>query len=130
MVEAGEILRDFDSAVGTKHFLEDPQRFPGQPLQHPIFLTFFVFACATRTPSSAGPRRMIDAGEVFAEIDSAAGTVRFLEDPQRFRGAATLAALDAQIAKARDLAARVAAADHEVMAVKFQGLAQKRSEIE
>ena len=41
--------------------------------------------------------------------------VRFLEDPQQFRGAATLARIDAQIGRATALAARVAALDHEVL---------------
>ena len=42
-------------------------------------------------------RRMIDAGEVFAWIDEAAGMVRFLEDPERFDTARVVQNIDAQI---------------------------------
>ena len=42
-------------------------------------------------------RRMIDAGEVFAEIDEAAGMVRFLDDPERYDAASVVARIDAQI---------------------------------
>jgi hypothetical protein len=40
--------------------------------------------------------------------------VRFLEDPQQFRGPSTLARIDRQISSATALAARIAALDHEV----------------
>jgi hypothetical protein len=40
---------------------------------------------------------MIDAGEVFAEIDEAAGMVRFLDDPERYDAASVVSRIDAQI---------------------------------
>lgn len=40
--------------------------------------------------------------------------VRFLEDPQQYRGGATLARIDSQIARATTLATRIASLDHEV----------------
>lgn len=42
--------------------------------------------------------------------------VRFLEDPQQFRGAGTLARIDQQIARATAFANRIATLDHEVPA--------------
>ena len=41
--------------------------------------------------------RMIDAGQVFAEIDEAAGMVRFLEDPERYDTARVLQRIDEQM---------------------------------
>lgn len=52
--------------------------------------------------------RMVDAGQVFAEIDGEKGMVRFLEDPERFNSAATVAMLDAQISAAAALGERAA----------------------
>lgn len=40
--------------------------------------------------------------------------VRFLEDPQQYRGGATLARIDSQIARATTLATRIASLDREV----------------
>ena len=40
--------------------------------------------------------------------------MRFLEDPQQFRGPSTLARIDRQISSATALASRIAALDHEV----------------
>lgn len=58
--------------------------------------------------------RMIDAGEVVAEIDGGKGMVRFLEDPQQFNSPATIARMDSQIAAAAALGERLAATRHEV----------------
>jgi hypothetical protein len=44
--------------------------------------------------------------------------VRFLEDPQQFRGASTLARIDEQISRATALANRIAALDHEVIRIQ------------
>lgn len=41
--------------------------------------------------------RMIDAGQVFAQIDEAAGMVRFLEDPERYDTARVLQRIDEQM---------------------------------
>lgn len=48
--------------------------------------------------------------------------VRFLEDPQQFRGAGTLARIDAQISRATALADRIASLDHEVIAAQRQSI--------
>ena len=40
---------------------------------------------------------MIDEGEVFAQIDEAAGMVRFLDDPERYDAASVVTRIDAQI---------------------------------
>lgn len=62
----------------------------------------------TVTVMGAMLARMVEAGEVFAEIDGEKGMVRFLEDPQQFNSAATVAMLDSQIAAAAALGERVA----------------------
>jgi hypothetical protein len=40
---------------------------------------------------------MIDAGQVFAQIDEAAGMVRFLEDPERYDTGNMLQRIDEQM---------------------------------
>ena len=57
---------------------------------------------------------MIDAGEIFAEIDGSEGMVRFLEDPEHFDSPELMARLDGQIQKSIHLADRLQAANHTV----------------
>eukprot|EP00208_Stichococcus_sp_RCC1054_P006764 CAMPEP_0206143158 /NCGR_PEP_ID=MMETSP1473-20131121/19525_1 /ASSEMBLY_ACC=CAM_ASM_001109 /TAXON_ID=1461547 /ORGANISM="Stichococcus sp, Strain RCC1054" /LENGTH=449 /DNA_ID=CAMNT_0053538445 /DNA_START=183 /DNA_END=1532 /DNA_ORIENTATION=+ len=75
--------------------------------------------------------RMVDAGEVFAEMDGSKGMVRFLEDPQQFRSAATVARLDAHIAAATALGERVAATCAEVSkSKKYLGRLYHRTDLQ
>ena len=57
---------------------------------------------------------MIDAGEVFAEVDEGSGMVRFLEDPEQYQSPEMVARLDAQIAKSTQLGARLQDVHHAV----------------
>ena len=41
--------------------------------------------------------RMVDAGEIFAEIDASAGMVRFLEDPEQYTSTSAVQHLNATI---------------------------------
>jgi hypothetical protein len=52
---------------------------------------------------------MVDAGEVYAQIDEAASTVRFLEDPGRLDSASMVQRLDSQIRRAMALGDRIRA---------------------
>lgn len=58
--------------------------------------------------------RMIDAGDIFAQIDEQAGMVRFLEDPQQYSSADMAAHLDAQVQRAQALAGKLKTLNHEV----------------
>ena len=58
--------------------------------------------------------RMIDAGEIFARIDSEKSMVRFLEEPEQYASAAMVERLDQCIRCSVALSERVAAAEHAV----------------
>ena len=58
--------------------------------------------------------RMIDAGDIFAQIDEEAGMVRFLEDPQQYSSAEMATHLDAQVQCARVLADKMRYLSNEV----------------
>lgn len=60
--------------------------------------------------------RIIDAGEIFARIDSENSMVRFLEEPEQFASAAMVDRLDQCIRCSVALSERVAAAEHKVRA--------------
>lgn len=57
---------------------------------------------------------MIEAGQVHATIDDAAGMVTFLEDPEQFHSAEVVEKLSNQIALSNALAARVQTANRQV----------------
>ena len=57
---------------------------------------------------------MIEAGQVHASIDDAAGMVTFLEDPEQFHSAEVVERLSKQIALSNALAARVQTANRQV----------------
>ena len=59
-------------------------------------------------------RRMIDAGEIFACIDSEKRVVRFLEDPEQYASPAMVQRLDTAIQQSTALAERVSAVAHAV----------------
>ena len=50
---------------------------------------------------------MVDAGEIFAEIDASAGMVRFLEDPEQYTSPAALHHLDSVVQSAFTLAKKL-----------------------
>ena len=52
-------------------------------------------------------RRMVDAGEVYAQIDEAASTVRFLQDPERYDSASVVQRLESQMKRAMALGDRI-----------------------
>ena len=58
--------------------------------------------------------RMIDAGEIFACIDSEKSMVRFLGDPEQYASPAMVQRLDAAIQQPTTLAERVSAVTHAV----------------
>ena len=58
--------------------------------------------------------RMVDAGEVYAQIDEAASTVRFLQDPERYDSASVVQKLDSQIKRAMALGDRIRALNTKV----------------
>ena len=57
---------------------------------------------------------MIDAGEIFARIDSEKSMIRFLEEPEQYASAAMVDRLDQCIQQSVALSARVAKAEHAV----------------
>ena len=58
--------------------------------------------------------RMIESGDIFAEIDDQQGMVRFLEDAHSSDSPALMAELDSQIAQSIKLAERVRQLNYEV----------------
>ena len=58
--------------------------------------------------------RMVDAGEVYAQIDEAASTVRFLQDPERYDSASVVQRLDSQMKRAMALGERIRAINNKV----------------
>ena len=59
--------------------------------------------------------RMVDAGEVYAQIDEAASTVRFLQDPERYDSASVVQRLvESQIKHAMALGDRIRAVNNKV----------------
>ena len=62
---------------------------------------------------------MIDAGDIFAQIDEEAGMVRFLEDPQQYSSSEMASHLDAQVQRARILAEKMKVLNHEVKPLCF-----------
>ena len=72
----------------------------------------------TMTPSDQGgcaACRMVDAGEVYAQIDEAASTVRFLQDPERYNSASVVQRLDSQLQRAMALGDRIRAVNNKVI---------------
>ena len=59
-------------------------------------------------------RRMVDAGEVYAQIDAAASTVRFLQDPERYDSASVVQRLESQMKRAMALGDRIRAVNNKV----------------
>lgn len=60
---------------------------------------------------------MVDAGEVYAQIDEVASTVRFLQDPERYDSASVVQRLDSQIKRAMALGDRIRAVNTKVLGV-------------
>ena len=50
---------------------------------------------------------MVNAGDIFAEIDAAAGMVRFLEDPEQYTSSGALQRLNTTIQASFSLAQRL-----------------------
>ena len=57
---------------------------------------------------------MVDAGDIFAQIDASAGMVRFLEDPEAFDSAAAVARIDDAVQRSMALSQRLQAAHRAV----------------
>ena len=57
---------------------------------------------------------MVDAGEVYAQIDEAASTVRFLQDPEHYDSASVVQRLDSQMKRAMALGERIRAINNKV----------------
>ena len=57
---------------------------------------------------------MVDAGEVYAQIDEAASTVRFLQDPERYDSASVVQRLESQMRRAMALGDRIRAVKNKV----------------
>jgi hypothetical protein len=62
------------------------------------------------------PHRMIESGDIHAQINDANGMVRFLHDASQFNNAATAALLDEQIRKCTQLAGKLQAVHDSVSA--------------
>lgn len=62
---------------------------------------------------------MIDAGQIFARIDSEKSMVRFLEKPECFSSTAMVERLNQCIQRSVALSERVAKASHTVRAQKI-----------
>lgn len=60
---------------------------------------------------------MVDAGEIFAEIDAAAGMVRFLEDPEQYTSSGALQRLNTTIQASLSLAEKLQAINTQVQPV-------------
>lgn len=58
---------------------------------------------------------MVDAGEIFAEIDAAAGMVRFLEDPEQYTSSGALQRLNTTIQASFSLAQRLQEVNTQVI---------------
>ena len=58
--------------------------------------------------------RMVDAGEIFAEIDASAGMVRFLEDPEQFTSPAAIDRLNSTIQACSAVAQKLQALNTQV----------------
>ena len=58
--------------------------------------------------------RMVDAGDIFAQIDAAPGMVRFLEDPEAYDSAAAVARIDNAVQRSMALSQRLQAAHRAV----------------
>ena len=58
--------------------------------------------------------RMVDAGDIFAQIDAAPGMVRFLEDPEAYDSAAAVARIDGAVQRSIALSQRLQAAHRAV----------------
>ena len=57
---------------------------------------------------------MVDAGDIFAQIDASAGMVRFLEDPEAYDSAAAVARIDNAVQRSMALSQRLQAAHRAV----------------
>ena len=57
---------------------------------------------------------MVDAGEIFAEIDASAGMVRFLEDPEQFTSPAAVDRLNVTIQACSAVAQKLQALNTQV----------------
>ena len=57
---------------------------------------------------------MVDAGEIFAEIDASAGMVRFLEDPEQYTSPGALQRLNHTIQASFTLAQKLQAVNNQV----------------
>ena len=58
--------------------------------------------------------RMVDAGEIFAEIDASAGMVRFLEDPEQYTSSGALQHLNTTVQASFSLAQQLQAVNTQV----------------
>lgn len=63
---------------------------------------------------------MIDAGEIFAEIDASAGMVRFLEDPEQFTNPDAVNRLNNTIQACSALAQKLQAINTQVSLQKVR----------
>ena len=59
---------------------------------------------------------MVDAGDIFAQVDAAPGMVRFLEDPEAYDSAAAVARIDNAVQRSMALSQRLQAAHRAVRA--------------
>ncbi len=57
---------------------------------------------------------MVDAGEIFAEIDASAGMVRFLEDPEQYTSTSAVQHLNATIQASFALAEKLQSINAQV----------------
>lgn len=57
---------------------------------------------------------MVDAGEIFAEIDASAGMVRFLEDPEQYTSTSAVQHLNATIQASFALAEKLQSINTQV----------------
>lgn len=62
--------------------------------------------------------RMVDAGEIFAEIDASAGMVRFLEDPEQYTSSGALQHLNTTIQASFSLAQQLQAVNTQVICLR------------
>lgn len=68
----------------------------------------------TATEAEGHILRMVDAGEIFAEIDASAGMVRFLEDPEQYTSTSAVQHLNATIQASFALAEKLQSINAQV----------------
>ncbi len=92
------------------------QERPAGLAPHPACRARRRGAAARPGPTRGARARMVDAGDIFAQIDAGVGMVRFLEDPETYDSAAAVARIDDAVQRSMALSQRLQAAHRVVRA--------------